>query len=289
VLRDDEPDGTPRYFMVCTKGDQGGLFTIHQSPDLVHWAEVGYVFPAATGAPVWATANFWAPEIHAVNGGYVAYFSAQHVSGKLAVGAAWAPSPLGPFEDLGEPLVHEPDMSHIDAHLFEADGGTRYLVWKDDGNAFGLPTPIWGQEVTPDGLTLVGPKVKLITNDKPWEGNLVEGPWVVRRPSGYYLFYSGNAFYNASYAMGVARADSPLGPYTKLPNPILTSKGAWAGPGHGSLVVGPSGRDMMVYHSWEAAHIGEPPGRIVLVDEVEWNGQWPSMFGAPSSASRPKP
>jgi beta-xylosidase len=108
----------------------------------------------------------------------------------------------------------------------------------------------------------------------------------------YYLFYSGNAYYNGSYAVGVARAASPLGPYLKLgSNPILKTGGYWVGPGHCSVLDGPSGDTYMVYHAWLLGHVNGPgDGRMDLVDQIQWRGDgWPQMLDAPSAGSRPLP
>jgi arabinan endo-1,5-alpha-L-arabinosidase len=277
------------YYLVCTKSVFGGLYTIHHSTDLLAWAEVGYVFQGA-GSPTWAVSDFWAPELHRVGTGWVAYYSARDANGRLAIGAATASTPLGPYTDLGQPLVEEASVGQIDAHAFEDESGTRYLVWKDDGNAFGQPTPIWGQALAANGVERVGPKVKLLQNDRPWEGALVEGPWIERHGGSYYLFYSGNAYYDARYAVGVARSASPLGPYEKRGDPILATRGAFAGPGHGSVVRGPRGDDLFVHHAWLASSIGGPPGRVVLVERIQWGADgWPGLFAAPSSDARPLP
>ena len=83
-------------------------------------------------------------------------WQARHTDGQLSVGVAVATSPLGPFTDVGEPLVHENDMGHIGAlplrsccndievmlvnacdvasptdPTFYADGGQNYLIWKE--------------------------------------------------------------------------------------------------------------------------------------------------------------
>src|SRR5690606_40056537 len=68
------------------------------------------------------------------------------------------------------------------------------------------------------------------------------------------------------YAIGVARrpvSDGVMGPFTKLGSPILTSNDAWSGPGHGSVVRGPNGDWVFVYHSWVAGHVGDSPGREI--------------------------
>ena len=38
------------------------------------------------------------------------------------------------------------------------ENGRRYLVWKEDGNSRKLPTPLWAQPLSDDGLRLVGEK-----------------------------------------------------------------------------------------------------------------------------------
>jgi beta-xylosidase len=233
--------------------------------------------------------DFWAPEIHHIGNHYVAYFTARHKDGKLSIGAATAKDPLGPYTDIGAPLVHDASMGMIDATAFVDTAGTPYLVWKEDGNAVGQKTPIFGQPMSADGTALTGSRTELITNDLGWEGGVVEGPWVVSHGGSYFLFYSGNSYANATYAVGVARASSPLGPYQKAGNPILASNGAWVGPGHCSVVDTPAGDSVMVYHAWQAGHVNGPgDGRMVLIDGVSW-GAWPSVPEAPSTSSRPMP
>lgn len=282
VMRDG---GT--YVLTCTGGDAGGTYVIRTSTDLVSWKTAGHVFPSGKG-PTWATGSFWAPEIHRVGSHYVAYFSAKHTSGRLAVGAATSSVATGPFTDLGQPLVLDGTMGMIDAHAFVDAQGKPNLVWKEDGNAVGKPTPIYGQPLSADGTKLTGARATLLTNDLGWEGDLVEGPFVVQHGGEYFLFYSANGYATSKYAVGVARSPSPLGPYTKHGAPILVSAGDWAGPGHGSVVPAPSGGDAFVYHAWKAGQVGGGPGRLVLLDAIVWEGGWPRIPSAPSSGSRPR-
>jgi len=277
-----------QYVMACTSGNAGNAFPLRTSPDLVHWESKGHVFPSGS-KPAWAVSDFWAPEIHRVGSGFVAYYTARHQDGALSVGAATAPSALGPYTDIGQPLIHNTAMGLIDATQYQDPQGKRYLLWKEDGNAVGKPTPIHGQELSADGLSLVGSRVTLITNDKAWEGALVEGPWLVDHGGQYYLFYSANGYASTAYAVGVARASSPLGPYTKASEPILRTGGLWAGPGHGTVLTTPKGETWHVYHSWKAGQVGSAPGRLVLIDRVLWDGGWPTMRAAPSGGSLPPP
>jgi beta-xylosidase len=127
----------------------------------------------------------------------------------------------------------------------------------------------------------------LIRNDAPWEAQLVEGPFVLRRGEWFYLFYSGNACCGreCNYALGVARSRRLLGPWEKNPsNPILKGNETWKCPGHGSVVADASGRDYLLYHAYHAKDFVYV-GRQALLDEVAWGRDgWPTINdgGGPS-------
>ncbi len=277
-----------RYVLTCTSGDAADAFPIYTSPDLASWTPAGHVFPSGH-RPAWAVSDFWAPEIHVVGGQYVVYFSARGSDGMLAVGAASSPAATGPFTPLAAPLVHDAAMGHIDASEITA-GGTPYLLWKDDGNAIGQPTPIHAQPLAADGLSLVGSPSTLITNDQPWEGAVTEAPFMVQRGGTFFLFYSGNSYATPAYAVGVAQGPSPTGPFTKAPGPVLASGGPWAGPGHCAVVETAAGDTAIVYAAWAQGCVNGPGcGREVLTDLVSWGSGGPAVPLAPSSTSRPLP
>ncbi len=281
-------DGT-QYVLTCTSGNAADAFPIYTSPDLVTWTLQGHIFPSGQWPP-WAQSNFWAAEIHRVGSQYIAYYSASDAAGVHRVGAASAPASTGPFTDLGAPLVENATEGVIDPTEFTDVNGTPYVLWKVDGNANGMSTPIFGQQLSPDGLGLLGTPTQLITNDLPWEGAVTEAPYLVLQGGTYFLFYSGNSYATTSYAVGVASAPSPLGPYLKNQRPILVTEGAWAGPGHCAVVETPAGDSYMVYHAWVSGCVNGPGcGREVLVDALLWGGAYPSVPLAPSSNTRPLP
>jgi len=274
-------EASAAYYMVCTSG----TYPIWRSSDLTSWSATGAaIFPSGK-RPAWAADPFWAPEIHRVGDGYVAYFTARvGPDGRLAIGAARAAGPLGPYQDIGQPLVHDTSVSMIDASYLEASDGRRYLFWKSNGNALDPPKPthIYGRELAADGVSFVGATEDLLVNDLAWEGGVIEGPWVREHDGEFFLFYSGNVF-DARYRTGVARSPlSPLGPYVKRGDPILDNNEFWVGPGHGSVVTGPMGDDVFVYHARPAAD--PDSGRRVLADRVDWGADgWPTIHdGTPS-------
>jgi arabinan endo-1,5-alpha-L-arabinosidase len=276
------------YVLTCTSNDAADAFPIYTSPDLATWTLVGHVFPSGHW-PAWAKQNFWAPEVHKVGSSYVVYFTARGADGMLAIGAASASSALGPFTDLGAPLIHDASMGLIDASEINAPTGP-YVLWKEDGNAIGKPTPIHAQPLAANGLSLVGSPSTLITNDQAWEGPVTEAPFMIEQAGTFYLFYSGNSYANATYAVGVARASAPTGPFTKAGAPILVTGGPWVGPGHCSVVETPAGDTAIVYAAWQQGCVNAAGcGRLDLVDEIHWQNGWPSVPLAPSSNSRPLP
>ena len=302
VLRENCPDPAivawdGAYWVVASTNDNRvpDKFPIVRSADLVDWEVAGWIFPRGS-VPAWAVEDFWAPEVHVIEGRLVAYFTARHRNGRLCIGAATADTMRGPWRDRGSPLVSDDRVGMIDAHHFQDDDGRRYLYVKSDGNGLEPPEPstIWVQRLAADGLALEGPRTVVLTNDQPWEGGVVEGPWVVRRDGRYYMFYSGEAFNSDRYATGVARASSPLGPFEKHDGPVLVSNARWAGPGHGS-VIRVRERDWFVYHAWESGRIdakwNEPVHpRMLLVDAIGWHDGWPRIHdGTPSTGRMPAP
>lgn len=306
VLRDDDAQG-PLYYLVCTTNGPNDVFRIHRSRDLVTWETTDrFVFPGAypeiaSGARhphPWASDNFWAPEIHRMpdsapaQARYVVYYTARHrVNHRLCIGTAAAPTAMGPYVESAEPLVCHDGFGVIDAHYFRDDDGSAYLYWKDDGNdrapdiqsALHGRTQLQVQRLTASGLALADARgnpaplapTGLVDHTLDWEGDLVEAPWVVKHAGSYYLFYSSFSYCDGRYAMGVAKASSPLGPFVKHPSgaPIFTSGGGFDGPGHGSVVAGPAaGSSYFVYHAWNAGETCNQAGsaRRVLVDRVTW-------------------
>jgi arabinan endo-1,5-alpha-L-arabinosidase len=296
VIDHDAPDpGVLRvgkeWWMATTGGDPSvGAFPMYRSRDLVHWHPFGNIFEAGE-APTWSDNSYWAPEIHKVGDKFVAYFTARDHNGMLCIGAAEADKVEGPYKDLGAPLVADPDMGLIDPTFFQDDDGKQYLYWKEDGNAFNppLPTRILAQELGPDGMSLVGEPRELIRNDLEWEGDIVEAPEVEKRGEYYYLFYSGNGFWGDMYAEGVARSKSPLGPFEKAPEPFLRSNEHWKGPGHAAITQDNEGQDWIVYHAWDKDHIGQHPGRMVLIDPLKWDEEeWPYVDGPSTGGDCPE-
>lgn len=252
------------------------------SSDLVRWELVPGVLPSM---PEWSRPGLtWAPEVTTWDEGksYVMYFTARDIaSDRQCIGAATAELPEGPFFGVGSgPLICQSDQGgSIDPASFRDDDGTPYLLWKNDGNCCGRPVYLYLQQVAPDGLSLVGEPIQLITNDKGWEGNLVEAPTLWKHEGRYFLFYSANSYAGVDYAIGYAVADTIAGPYTKPgADPFFATDygvGAALGPGGQDIVLDNDGETWLVYHSWDST----ASYRRMNIEELDWEGGRPILRG----------
>jgi arabinan endo-1,5-alpha-L-arabinosidase len=156
VLRTDQG-----WFLVATSNDAPDAFPILRSADLRSWEHLGFVFPEGR-APAWAASgrhvgDFWAPEMARVGDEYWLCYTARENTNALAIGLAKSRSPVGPWQDIGRPLLTggvalfppadpsqpPPPMSGgvIDAHILIDEGGQPFLFWKDDTNGV-WPRPL---------------------------------------------------------------------------------------------------------------------------------------------------
>lgn len=198
------------YYAVTTGGWDGHHFPIWKSTTATNFTQVGWVSP---NAPSWTVCcDYWAPELHIINGKFLVYYTSRDQSHKLCIGAAASDSILGPYVDRGSPLVTNASEGVIDATVLK-DGASNYIVYKVDGNAHGHPTEFWAALLDPTGMNLRNQPVLLMKNNQAWEHGIIEGQWFVKENNQYYLFYSGCGYANDCYAVGVAKSDHPLGPY----------------------------------------------------------------------------
>ena len=127
-----------------------------------------------------------------------------------------------------------------------------------------MRTPIYAQRLASDGESLVGERLQVLENDQPWEGHLIEGPWVTLQEGRYWMFYAGNDFTNPAYGIGVAVSDRLLGPYAKQPKPLLRSTSEWLAPGHASVAPGLDGRPHLFFHAFHPGTGGYNAFRALL-------------------------
>jgi beta-xylosidase len=267
------------FYTYGTNGDAGNM-PVLRSSDLQSWEAVGDAMPEL--APWVFAGRTWAPGVIEIDGTFVAYYTAAELgTGQQCIGRSVADDPAGPFVDDSEaPLVCQAEEGgSIDASPFRDADGSLYLYWKNDGNCCGLDTWLYAQPLAADGLSLTGEPVRLLVNDADWEAHVIEAPFMWRHDDGLYLFYSGNAYDRAAYAVGYATCDGPLGPCSKaVENPILVSSDVAEGPGHNSIVEH-EGRTWIVYHAWPPDFFASSDVRTMWVSELLWKNGRPVVDG----------
>lgn len=294
----DSPHGGYRYFLICTSDHDYNSFPIRKSNDLVHWQNVGYVFPAGVH-PAWARrpidgGRYWAPELYRIAGKWVVYFATNLPSGEMVIGVAtsttlrgsWSSHILHKSGEFNHVNIGHDDEYHggvIDPSVQRGADGQLYLYYAKQSNQ------IWGGRLSADGLHLQSDIKFLFGVDYAWERDhdghgVTEGPEPYRVGGTYYLMYSAASTWDGSYAIGVATSNGPLGPFTKKPQPILRSGRGFIAPGHSSHPVrGPDGNLYLLYHALRTpSHTSND--RKLMLDRFDVVGGWPLVNdGEPSN------
>jgi beta-xylosidase len=203
------------YFLFGTTNWESNVPTA-SSPDLVHWTDVADAFPVL---PRWAAPSIsmtWAPAVVFARGRYLLYVTTQEASsGRQCISLAQSTRPQGPYTDnSAHPFLCQRDLGgSIDPTVVRDRSGALSLVWKNDGNCCNLPTRIWQQDLSPDGLHLRNSPHQLLSATEPWHQANIEGPALLPAGDhGWWLFYSAGSWRTANYATGVAYCRSLQGP-----------------------------------------------------------------------------
>ncbi len=327
VIRGQEP-GDNDWYLYCTKDplndadrDTDGALNFHNIPmyksrDLVHWTYVGDVF---TAVPMWGepTSGLWAPEIRYANGQYYLYYVMtdpnEDVSGEAdchfepAIGIATSASPMGPWTDLGGPVV-EPRRGGdgcnffwtLDPEVITTDDGHQYIYY---GSYHG---GIEVRELTEDGLSTQVNTTKMVAIP-----NRYENADVVKHNGYYYLFASATKCCNGpltGYSVFVGRSKDPTGPFVDREGislldsrvggtPVISMNGnRWVGPGHNTVFTDWDGQDWTIYHAIDRndPYFSDPnPLRInkrhAMLDPMDWIDGWPTVRGGRWASDRPQP
>jgi GH43 family beta-xylosidase len=234
-----------------------------------------YLGDAMPDLPSWTSKGFqWAPAVWArPDGRFVLYYATPSSPGseRMCISRALGSSPAGPFRDdsTGAFICPLAQGGAIDPSVF-VDDGVPYLLWKSDGNCCELPTIIYSQRLSADGMSVDGEPTKLIDATAKWQAGIVEGPSMVRDGDRYLLFYSANDWDTVDYAIGVATCESVTGPCRATTDTAwMGSERQSLGPGGQEFVEAPTGGIWMVHHGWLPNQAGTPNGqRRLYLDRI---------------------
>ncbi len=190
------------------------------------------------------TSMVWAPAVRKAPNGY--YYMYVSVGSEVWVGVA--ESPLGPWQNAKEnqtPLIAAgdfPAVHNIDADCFIDDDGQAYLYW---GSGFNWVNGVcMVARLNADMVSFDGEAFDVTPK------HYFEAPHMIKRFGKYFLMFSDGKAIDATYKIGYAVGNSPLGPFTEGVNsPVLetTADSTTLGPGH-HWVLNEKGQDYLLYH-----------------------------------------
>jgi GH43 family beta-xylosidase len=258
------------YYLYGTAAGDGLL--VWTSQDLVNWTPRGHAFKRTD--QTWSRRDFWAPELFKHRGKYYLHFTALHgarrATGQRRVVLAAGDSPLGPFKEVKAPWF-ETDCPTIDGHVFRDDDGQLYLYTVHLDQPPGRTCFEIHVRKLDDDLKASADSTMCVSPTLDWEGKVVnEGPFVLRRGDTYVLTWSANPYWERAYGVGLATSKSPLGPWTKAPQPILRASDHVSGPGHHSFAESPDGKDLFIAYHVHRDPANGKAGRVLAIDRVRW-------------------
>lgn len=263
---------------------------IHKSKDLVNWEFAGTAFSYSTRPTFEPEGGLWAPDINYIGGQYVLYYSMSVWGGEwtCGIGVATSKSPDGPFTDHGK-LFRSNEIgvqNSIDPFYIE-ENGKHYLFW-------GSFRGIYAIELTADGLS-----IKSDAEKQQIAGTASEGIYIHKKDEWYYLFASIGSCcegVNSTYTTVVGRSENLFGPYKNKAGQsmmdnhhevLIHGNERFVGTGHNSEIVkDDAGYDWFFYH---AVDKNNPQGRVLMLDEVKWQNDWPYVEGNNPSKKKNKP
>jgi GH43 family beta-xylosidase len=217
---------------------------------------------------------------------YVAADDGDNRNHRMYVLRGDAEDPQKPFKLKGR-IAARTDRWAIDGTILETEG-RRYFVWSGWEGDQNVSQNLYVAPLS-DPWTISGERVCISKPELPWEMNgrplINEGPEVLVNKEGkVFLIYSASGSWTDDYCLGelALNGRDPMKPssWSKSPKPAFARTADVFGPGHGSFVRSPDGKeDWIVYH---AARIkGGGWDRDVRAQKFGWLADGSPDFGAP--------
>ena len=242
------------FYMVSTTMFMCPGAPIMHSKDLVHWRIISYIYDYIADDDIYNLRNGkdaygkgqWATTLRYHNGVYYALFIANDQHKTYVYRTTDITKSYWERNEIEGAFFHDASL------LFDNDGKVYlYHVRLQEGNR------IFVAEMTDDLSGIKEETAKeCVSATLPWENaakagwSVAEGPTVLHIGDTYYLFYSANSYTDIDYAVGVATAPSPYGPWTKSDQSVINRANiGHYGTGHGDMFKDAQGHWNYVFHT----------------------------------------
>lgn len=251
-----------------------GLPILH-STDLVNWKLVNYAIPRFPDSHFDVPQHgngVWAPSIRFHNETFHIYWG----DPDRGIFRVSTKDPLGEWT---APVLVKDAYGNIDACPLWDDDGKVYLVHAFANSRAGVSDVVQVQEMTPEGDEVIRNR-KIVFNGHGKHPTL-EGPKFYKRNGYYYIFAPGGGV--AEGWQVVLRSKNVFGPYEDR---VVLSTGNTNinGPHQGAYLELENGEGWFV-HFQEV----QPYGRIVHLQPVRWENDWPIMGEDPDGDGNGQP
>jgi len=272
-------------------GTTGVNITIKKAATLnsLKFAPAVVVFTPPSGGPC---CNFWAPELHRIGTMWYVYYTAG-TSSDLSSQRTWvienssSDPVVGTWIDRGQIYHSTENFWAIDGSVFQLQD-KNYFVWSGYSSATNTVQRIYIAKMS-NPWTLAGPRILLSSPEHNWErnGEINEGPVVMKKNGKVFLVYSASGCWTANYALGMLtmnESDDPLNSssWTKSTQPVFVTNATAAafGPGHNGLFLSPDGTEFWnTYHATTIEAGACDFTRTSRAQRVAWKADGTPDFG----------
>jgi beta-xylosidase len=243
-----------------------GLPILH-SGDLVNWELIGHVFDQQPPLDVFRKPQHgngaWAPAIRYHNGEFYVYWP----DPDFGIYMAKARTAAGPWS---APLLVKSAKGWIDPCPLWDDDGQAYLVNAMAGSRAGIKSILVVSRMSFDGTRLLD--AGTLVFDGHAEDPTVEGPKFYKRHGYYYIFAPAGGV-GGGWQLAL-RSKNVYGPYQRKVV-LAQGKSAINGPHQGAWVDTAGGQSWFLHFQDKGAY-----GRILHLEPVEWQDDWPVVGAA---------
>ncbi len=252
-------------------------------------ASVVYRAPA-TGA---YSAEYWAPELHYLDGHWYIYVAAddgKNENHRMYVLKACTDDPTAQFEMVGQ--ISDPSNRWaIDGTILVGDDRKKYFIWSGWETDLNIRQCLYIAPMS-DPMTICGERILISYPEFEWEKRgcinglpfINEGPVILKHGKQVFLIYSASGSWCDDYCLGMLTLEGsdPMesSAWKKRPEPLFSKAEYSFGPGHCSFVEAVDGSTWVFYHATMESN-GGWNRRCVRAQQINWNKTGEPYLGCP--------